>query len=130
MKRTIIKPIIVFILFLFSACKTYYIPVESFKAFPKGHVGRHLDFITCYDKKGNPKLIKNDGSVEIRITDNNNKRQGGYFETLIINDTIITFCRSFILSLDATFKLDNICLIEIQNVKKGLKYNREKQLFK
>ena len=118
------------VIVLLIGCKTYYIPVESFIAYPKGNVGRELDHIVCYDKKGNTKFMKNDGSVEIRITDKNKKRQGGYFETLVINDSLAIFTRSIFLSLDAVFKLEDICLIEIQNVKKGLKHDNEKSLNK
>lgn len=116
------------LIFLLYACKTYYIPVEDFKNYSKGNVGNELDYITCNDKKGNTVLIKNDGSVEIRITDKNKKRKIGYFRTLQITDSTVVFLRSAFLSLYAEFQLDEIILIEIQNAKKALKYNNEKDL--
>ena len=77
----------------FISCKTYYIPVDSFKnqfngidssklrivstQGPMGDIADYpanpIDYIKCVDKDNNPFELKNSPSIEIRFTEKNNK---------------------------------------------------------
>ncbi len=52
----------------------------------------------------------------VRITKKNNTRCTFYFDTLIIQDSIITGCKSHFVGIKINpIKLDNIAKIELQN---------------
>src|SRR5215207_2807485 len=78
----------------FTSCKTYYIPVDSFKqqlsgfdssnmreVTTRGPVGDRvtyktypIDIIHAVDKSGNPVNVPNGPAIEVRITDTTNKK--------------------------------------------------------
>jgi hypothetical protein len=123
------------IFFLLSSCKTYYIPVESFRAqFDKvnpktlqvtttlGPLGglyvypaNQIKYRECVDKEGHPYLLQNSPSIEIRFTDKNNKRTTFYFDGLYLSDTLIIGDRSRFISAQKAISLNNLKLIEIQD---------------
>ncbi|MFD2147780.1 hypothetical protein [Mucilaginibacter antarcticus] len=128
---------------LITSCKTYYIPVESFKqqlespaavltkqvttrlpyGFRETYRAMSIDFIKCFDKDGNEVSLKNSPSVEIRFTDNDNRKTVFYFDRLSLKGDTITGGQSrFISSMTKSIPLSKVKLIEIQNAKRGLKY--------
>ena len=129
--------------FFMSSCKTYYIPVESFKhqfagmdasqykeVTTQGPMGDKvtyktfpMDFIECVDKKGNPIKLKNSPSLEIRFTDTENKKTIFYFDFINVDENQVSGIQSrFIPSIKKTIPLDSIKKIEIQDGKKKFKY--------
>src|SRR5665648_761808 len=98
-----------FILVISFGCKTYYISVQSFKEQfigidstklrivntrgPAGDIAEYLanplEFIKCIDKNNQPLELKNSPSIEIRFTENNNKRRIYYFDRVFLQDTLI-----------------------------------------
>jgi hypothetical protein len=123
------------IFFFLSSCKTYYIPVESFRAqFDKvnpktlqvtttrGPLGglyvypaNQIKYIECVDKERHPYLLQNSPSIEIRFTDKNNKRTTFYFDGLYLSDTLIIGDRSRFIRAQKAISLNNLKLIEIQD---------------
>ena len=85
---------IVAVTMIISSCKTYYIPIDSFKeqfkdidsvqlitVYTKGPMGDvvayktyPIEYIKCVDKKNNPFELKNSPSIEVRVTGKNNKK--------------------------------------------------------
>ena len=129
--------------FSFSSCTTYYIPVDSFKkqfAFagslqPREVTTRgpggdkvtyktyQIDSIACVDKKGNPAMLKNSPSIEIRFTDSSNRKTIFYFDLLHVTDSTIRGGQSrFIPSLHKTIRISTVKLIEVQDGKKDFHY--------
>src|SRR5437899_7655194 len=94
------------LIFFLTSCKTYYIPVDSFKQQfaamdtstfrevttrgPLGHKAKYktfpIDVIKCVDKKGNPVELKNSPSLEIRFTDINNKKTIFYLDLILVDE--------------------------------------------
>jgi hypothetical protein len=130
------------IIFL-SSCKTYYIPVDSFKqqfvgmntskyreVTTRGPMGYKvtyktfpIDIIKCVDKKGNPVELRNSPSLEIRFTDTNNKKTIFYFDLISVDETHVRGVQSrFITSIKKTIPLNAIKKIEIQDGKKNFVY--------
>ena len=131
------------LLFFSSSCKTYYIPIDSFKqqfagmdssklknVTTRGPMGDQvtyqtypIDFIKCIDKNGNPVDLKNSPSIEIRFTDINNKKTIFYFDLLSVNETSVSGVRSrFITSIRTTIPLKTVKAIEVQDGKKKFSY--------
>ena len=131
------------LLFFISSCKTYYIPVNSFKQQfsgwkttilrevttqgPFGDIAKYntypIDFVKCVDKNGNPAVLANSPALEIRFIDINNKKTTFYFDRISVNDTIVSGVQSRILSsITKTIHLNTIKLIEIQDGRKRYKY--------
>jgi len=131
------------LLFSISSCKTYYIPVDSFKQQfsgwktarlrevttqgPVGDIAKYdtypIDFVQCIDKNGNPVVLTNSPALEIRFTDINNKKTIFYFDRISVNDTTVSGVRSRIISsITKTIPLNTIKLIEIQDGGKRYKY--------
>jgi len=131
----------------FVGCRTYYIPVESFKTQfngidsmklrlvhtrgPAGDVADYLanpiDYIKCVDKDNNPFELKNSPSIEIRFTENNNKRTIYYFDRVYLQDTLIIGERSRFFGLRKDISINNVKLIEVQNGHKNFKYVDKKR---
>jgi hypothetical protein len=130
-------------LIFISSCKTYYIPVDSFKqqfsgwrtarlkaVTTRGPVGEivsydtyPIDYIECVDKSGKPALLKNGPSLEIRFTDIHNKKTIFYFDRMSVNDSTVSGARSRILSnITKTIPLNTVKLIEIQDGGKRYRY--------
>ena len=135
----------VFITFMFLGllgCKTYYIPVASFKEQFKGidstklkivstrgpvgdiaeYPANPIDYIKCVDKNNNPFELKNGPSIEIRFTTKNNKRTIFYFDRIFLNDTLIIGEMSRFLRFRKSISINNVKLIEVQDGHKNFKY--------
>ena len=144
MTKTILFSIVIIgLIFFMSSCKTYYIPVDSFKqqfagmdtsklkeVTTRGPMGDKvkyktfpIDFIKCVDKKGNPVELKNSPSLEIRFTDNKDKKTIFYFDLISVDETYVSGVQSrFITSIKKTIPLNTIKTIEIQDGKKRFSY--------
>ena len=142
------KPILLFaviigVIFFFSSCKTYYIPVDSFKQQfsgldtsnlkevatrgPAGDVVKYktypIDIIKCVDKNGNPAELNNSPSIEIRFTDNNNKRTLFYFDLIRVDETSISGVQSRHMTwIRKTIPINTIKKIEVQDGRKKFRY--------
>ncbi|MFV0419123.1 MAG: hypothetical protein ACK5KT_10385 [Dysgonomonas sp.] len=128
---------------LLCSCSTYYIPVENFEyqlrnvnyasmktVDIKGPYGdtykdlaNQLDSIICVDKNNNIKKIKNKPSIEIRITDKNNKKTIFYFDTIYLSDSLVIGQQSRFISAQKSIPLKDIVKIEIQDGHKKFGYN-------
>lgn len=137
-----LKYLLALIFILFSSCTTYYIPVESFKEqfdqvnydnlknvntqYPSGlvfqNLANQLDSIICTDKNGNVLKIKNKPSLEIRITDKNNKKTIFYFDTVYLSDSLVVGQRSRFIKMQKSIPLNDIVKIEIQDGHKKFNY--------
>jgi hypothetical protein len=124
------------------SCKTYYIPVESFKAQFEGFDSKDLrivhtrgpagdiveyhanpiDYIKCVDKDNNPIELKNSPSIEIRFTEKNNKRTIYYFDRVFLDDTLIVGDMSRFINHQKAISINNVKLIEVQDGHKNFKY--------
>ena len=124
-----------FLLIVLNSCKTYYIPVESFKSqfkdvnprtmlvtTTRGPLGgmyvypaNQIRYIECVDKEGKPFLLENTPSIEIRFTDKKNKKTIFYFDGVYLSDTLIIGDRSRFIGAQKTISLNNIKLIEVQD---------------
>ena len=84
-----------------------------------------IDFIKCVDKNGLSKELINSPFLEIRFTDNNNKKTIFYFDLMSVYQNYVTGSQSrFIPSIRKTIPLNNIMTIEIQDGKKKFAYVR------
>jgi len=131
-----------FLALIFSSCKTYYIPVESFTeqmkdidsvelktVYTKGPMGDvvsyetyPIDYIKCVDKNNNPFLLKNSPSIEIRFTNKNNKRTYFYFDQIYVQDAIVFGDGSRFINYQKQIPLKEIQKIEVQDGRKKFKY--------
>lgn len=129
-------------LWIVSSCKTYIIPVESFKQQFSGIDSTSLKMVTikgaingsylanpikkiyCSDKQGNSFQIDNSPAIEIRFTyGDKNKKTIFYFDRVIQEDTLIIGGQSrFIPSLTKSIPINSVHKIEIQNGGKNFKY--------
>lgn len=125
---------------IFSSCKTYYIPVDSFKeqfagtgmreVTTQGPVGDRAKYITysidsiqAVDKTGNPVTIINSPSVEIRFTDTSNKKTVFYFDMIRFDGEHITGRQSrFVSAFKKTISIGAVKKIEVQDGKKNYRY--------
>ena len=128
---------------ILNSCKTFYIPVDSFKeqfagidsaalrsVTVRGPIGdkvsykaNPIKFVKAVDKNNNPVELKNSPSLEIRFTDNNNKRIIFYFDRIYVTDSLITGVQSrFISAIRKTIPINCIKKIEIQDGKKNFIY--------
>lgn len=129
------------VMFCLSSCKTYTIPVDSFKeqfrgleptkeVTTRGPAGDEVKYMTypittikCVDKNGAAHELSVSPSVEIRFTYDNNRRVIFYFDLIRINDTLLTGGRSrFISSIKKTISMNSIKKIEIQDGEKKFRY--------
>ncbi len=135
--------VVIGIIAFFSSCKTYYIPVDSFRQQfspfdtsdlkevatrgPAGDIVRYkiypIHIIHCLDKNGNPAELKNSPSVEIRFTDNNNKKTLFYFDLLRVDNTLISGIQSRHMTwICKTIPFTSVKKIEVQDGKKNFRY--------
>jgi predicted RNA-binding protein YlqC (UPF0109 family) len=140
--RILISTLLGFILF-FSSCKTYYIALDSFKnqlsAFDSsnmhevttvGPLGNRetyktypIDIIHAVDKNGNLINIPNSPSIEVRITDTNNKKTIFYFDLIRFDGKNIIGRQSRIISsIKKTIPLMTVKTIEVQDGRKKYRY--------
>jgi hypothetical protein len=130
-----------------ASCKTYFIPIESFKEQmkdidsvelktvntrgPMGDVVTYktypIEFIKCVDKKNNSFELKNSPSIEIRLTEKNNKRTIFYFDQIYIQDSTVIGDGSRFIYYQKTIPIKNIKLIEVQDGHKNFKYIDKKK---
>ncbi|WP_243472767.1 hypothetical protein [Winogradskyella sp. MH6] len=144
MKRNISRIIGVGIIMLTLSCKTYTIPVESFKEQMKNtnssnmkdvtvnnpltygsisYSANNIDRIIVVDKNGNSSYLNNSGSIEMRVTHKNGKKYHMYFDTVILeNDTLKGGRSRFVQSLERQIPIDSIVKIEIQDGGKKFNY--------
>jgi hypothetical protein len=144
MKNAILKVVFLLILtFSFYACTTYLIPVDSLKSqfagidstklvnvVIRGPVGERYNYlanpirtINCVDKQNNPSSLNNSPSIEMRVTDTNNKKTIFYFDRIFVNKTYLYGVQSrFISSITKTVPIKDITKIEVQDGKKNFKY--------
>lgn len=127
---------------LFASCKTYYIPVDSFRQQfagmgdsdmsevttrgPLGHQVKYktypIDSIHAVDKKGSPVTIPNGPSIEIRFTNNANKKTAFYFDLIRFDGVNINGARSRPFGFRKTIRLSDVKKIEVQDGKKNFHY--------
>lgn len=132
---------LILILF-FCSCKTYYIPVDSFKqqfagmqqsqmekVTVQGPIGERTtyktfpqDSVDCIDKNGTRIRLEKAPSLEIRFTDTNNKKTVFYFDRIFVTDTSVTGTYSRILGLTKNISLNSIKKIELQDGRKNYRY--------
>lgn len=126
-----------------ASCKTYYIPVESFKqqlsgfdsskmrevktSSPFGGVATYkiypIDYIHAVDKNGNTVSIPNGPAIEVRITDTANQKTIFYFDLLRFDGENIMGRPSRILSsIQKTIPINAVKKIEVQNGRKNYRY--------
>lgn len=139
----LLKTGFLFLLFFgLFGCKTYYIPVESFKEQfngidstklkvvntrgPAGDIAQYpanpIEYIKCVDKNNNPFELKNSPSIEIRFTEQNNKRTVYYFDRVFLQDTLIIGDMSRFIHYKKGISINNVKLIEVQDGHKNFKY--------
>jgi len=127
----------------FSSCKTYYIPVDSFKQQLSGFDSSHMrevttrgpvgdrvtykmypiDTIHAVDKAGTPVSIANSPSIEVRITDTAHKKSLFYFDLLQFDgENIIGGQSRFVPSIKKKIPIRSVTTIEVQNGRKNFRY--------
>lgn len=145
MKKTSVCfiPVLFFVCLFISSCKTYYIPIDSFRKQFAGFdstdmievttrtpIGRRIhyktypiDFIKVVDKKGLADTIPNSPQLEVRITDTANKKTIFYFDLMRFDGQNITGGRSRIMPfIKKTIPIKAVKMIEIQNGRKNFHY--------
>ena len=146
-KLKILSIITIAVLFILVSCKTYYIPLESFKKQfaginstslrtvymkgPAGDVVKYLanpiEYIQCVDKDHNPFELKNSPSIEIRFTRNNNKKTIFYFDYVYLQDSMIIGDMSRFFYMKKSIPLNDVKKIEVQDGHKNFKYVDKKK---
>jgi len=137
-----ILPLLICLLFFFSSCQTYFIPVESFRqqfsgfdstraqvVTVQGPLGSRsnyktaaIDVIRAVDKAGKPVVLQNSPALEIRFTDTAGKKTTFYFDLISFDGESVTGRPSRILSFQKTVPLSAVKKIEIQNGRKNFRY--------
>lgn len=131
-----------FILF-FTSCKTYFIPVDSFKQQLSGFDSSNMrevttrgpvvervtyktypiDIIHAIDKSGNPVDLSKSPAIEVRITDTANKKTIFYFDLIQFDgENIIGSQSRFISTIKKTIPIASVKTIEVQNGRKNFRY--------
>jgi hypothetical protein len=144
MTKPFLKFLVLFIVTIsIYSCTTYLIPLESLKAqfsgidssnfvnvVVRGPIGERYNYlanpietIVCVDKQNNPAELKISPSIEMRVTDRDNKKSILYFDRIFLDKTYLYGVQSrFITSITKTIPLIDITKIEVQNGKKNFKY--------
>jgi len=145
MKKLNLKIIGILTLLLVFSCKTYTVPINSFRdqmvnansigikevkinnplTFGKiKYSSNNIDQLIVLDKNGNKMYLKNSPSIEIRVTHRNGKKHKLYFDTVILeNNTLVGKRSRFAQGLKYEIPMDSIVKIEIQDGGKKFKYN-------
>jgi hypothetical protein len=126
-----------------SGCKSYYIPVQSFKqqlggfdstqlitVRTQGPVGEvvtykmyNIKIITCIDNKGRQVALPVSPSLELRVTNTRGNRSIFYFDQVRVNDTALMGSQSrFMPFIRKAIPFSTIKLIEIQYGRKRFQY--------
>jgi len=123
------------VLLVFSGCKSYTIPIDSFKEQfknintenyrmvktenPFGIVSEYkanpIDKIICFDKNNKKVLLRNSPSIEIKFTTKDHKKKTFYFDRIFLNDTIVIGDMSRFINYKKGIPIDNIIKIEVQD---------------
>jgi len=129
---------------LMTSCTTYLIPLDSFRSQFAGidstdlkqvilqdpyglqyfYAANPIKKIQCVDKKGNPSVLPNGPSIEIRFTyGEKNRKTVFYFDRIFVNESSVVGVQSrFISTIRKTIPLESISKIEVQDGKKKFKY--------
>lgn len=125
-----------------SSCSTYQIPLDSFEEqfkdrdparlnitstrSPFGTIATYqtniIDSISCTDKHNNVRTLKKIPSLELRITEKNNKKTIFYADQVFVRDSIVCGEKSRIINMNKCIPLHNIKKVEIQDGHKAYKY--------
>ena len=85
-----------------------------------------IDIIKCVDKNGKPVELKNSPSIEIRFTDDNNKRTLFYFDLLRVDNTSVSGVQSRHMTwIRKTIPISTVKTIEVQDGRKRFQYVNE-----
>lgn len=138
------------ILILAVSCKTYTVPVDSFRDqmtvtgseklkkveidhpvfYTASSSGMNLQYeantissIEVVDKKGNKVRLQNSPKLEMRISKKDGKKHILYFDTVVVENDTLKGARSRIMqNLRREIAMSDIAKIEIQDSKKAYKY--------
>lgn len=136
---------IIAVLALIFSCKTYTVPVDSFREQMSissseklrdaeinnpintirniKYEANNIKLITVIDKKGNQVELKNSPKLEMRVTKKNKKKYILLFDTVIVvNDTLKGARSRLLKNLTREISLKEIEKIEIQDSGKVYKY--------
>lgn len=140
MRRVRISLLIFFCVLCLSACTTYKMSSDSLKEqlgkIDKQNVRKVYDFrlgiltalargrqfnnglteIQCYDNHNNPTFLYVNPTTQIRITENNGKRQTFYFDTILsIDDSVVVGNKSHFVNIPGhPVTFDSIAKVELQ----------------
>lgn len=128
-----------------TGCATYYIPLGSFERQFAGvdsasmrtkeldgpfgpmysYRANPIDTIYCFDKSDKPHKLVNSPQIEIRFTEKSGKSVIFYFDTVVMQDSMIIGSESrFIPSIEDAISVNDIKLIEVQNGGKDFHYGK------
>lgn len=131
--------------FVLSGCATYYIPVASFESQFAGvdsasmrtreldgplgpmysYKANPIDTISCFDKSGKPHELANSPQIEVRFTERNGKRVIFFFDTVVLQDSMIIGSESRLIpSIKDAISVKDVPLIEVQNGGKDFHYDK------
>jgi hypothetical protein len=149
MKKLSFKKIIInfcglLLIFLGVSCKTYTIPVESFREQMKNtnfgntkdveinnplsfrtikYSANDIDRLIVFDKSGQEIYLNNSPSIEMRVTHKNGKKYILYFDTVILeNDTLKGGRSRLAQGLKREIAMDSIIKIDVQDGGKKFNY--------
>jgi hypothetical protein len=141
MNKSVFKILGIIGILMLSSCKTYFIPIESFKnqfenldssdlkvvsicgAVNGSYLANPIERIKCIDKKGNPIELVNSPSIEIRFTRRDKKKTILYFDRVLLYDSVIYGSQSRIIpSIINTVPLNQVTEIEIKDGHKNYHY--------
>lgn len=87
------------------------------------YLANPITTIYCEDRNGEPQTLTNSPSIEMRVTETNNKKTIFYFDrTLIVDGQLVGVRSRFAPFVDKQIDLEDIQLIEIQDGKKNFRY--------
>lgn len=129
---------------LIISCKTYTIPIDSFREQMLNantenrkdveinnplfygnikYASNNIEKLLVLDKDGNKIYLDNSPSIEMRVTHRNGKKYILYFDTIILeNDTLKGGRSRFAQGVTREIPMDSIVKIEVQDGRKDLKY--------
>lgn len=143
--QAIFRLTLLFLVLLVISCKSYTIPIESFKeqmfaAGPENMksvevnnplIGFHdniaykantIQSLVVFDKNGNQTFLNNSPSIEMRITLKNGKKRIFYFDTVSIENKVLSGSQSRFINKRRQIPLDSIIKIEVQEGRKKFRY--------
>lgn len=127
------------VVLLITSCSTYYLTSYSLKGqlekidpnkiednydFRLGVLGvalkggknfyNGIESIKCTDKNGKEKIVKVNTNTGIRLTDNNDKKETLYFDSVFLRDSLLYGSKSHFLTLPVALNINKLKKIEIQ----------------